>query len=482
MSIVIPDLDKHICNLCDLFQDYHHILLVNYNYHDVITSTNLYQQWKLTHIRLITYRTTDDKSDEEVLYYACQLGFIDLVKYIYSNRQIASYCPKMYLTCSEYGRLDIMQWLFETGRIIFFLLDWFVSACQNGHLDMAKWFYSHVDLNDNLYALVFKFAANCGYLDMVQWLYGMRDTYHFDLHLGNVFMSSCDGGNLATAMWIYETAVENGLTIDMEWLDPAFMRACTSGKLDIAMWLYELNSDMGIGDDVFNNVCGDGHLEVAKWLYAKRMLVGIPVDPDVFFFVSRRRNVEMMQWVWDLIGDQICLYPWYICKFWHNDHDLYSLLLDAGRDDRLPMVKWYWNLGLERQIPIDIHCRQDKLFRQWCRSGSIKSVQWLIEVDKEVCGRLEPKWWLYCSQLFKPVRPININAKQGHAFMKCCNNGHVMLAKWLYETGLVGWTEIDLYCNPVAGYKSYYLEKQWRNYFPRLYRWLYQVNQRGKST
>jgi hypothetical protein len=175
----------------------------------------------------------------------------------------------------------------------------FTSSCVGGHLNIAKWLYSiRCNINDHMFIDdAFRMSCRYGHLDVAKWLLGIAPKINICLCGDDAFRNSCRNGHLYVAKWLYST----GCNIHDHTFSEAFRMSCGYGHLDVAKWLLSIVPDMDMrlyGDYVFRDSCCYGHLDVAQWLLSIAPDINIRSRNDYAFRMSCHNNhLEVAQWL-----------------------------------------------------------------------------------------------------------------------------------------------------------------------------------------
>lgn len=104
----------------------------------------------------------------------------------------------------------------------------------------------------------------------------------------------------------------------------------------------------------------------------------------------------------------------------------------------------------------DIHCNNERLFRDACREGHLEVAQFIFSFGKVniyaqndyafrlACGRghLHIVEWL-CQ--LEPIMTINIRAENESAFIACCKNNYLHVAEFIYKLSVKMNNIIDIH-------------------------------------
>ena len=284
--------------------------------------------------------------DYHILHVAAYRGNLDIIKYIYENRE--KY-PSMYCTCTvsmdiaaEYGHLEIVKYLLTIG--IKCNKETMYRACENGHSEVVKFLKENcrVVVDDRALSLAIEYC----HLELIKYLYSIRVTcrnrnisdavkqgrldiiqFLHDNSRGEKWW--CNGisldiaaknGHLEVLKYIHENgieisypsftalrlAVENGhlevikflysigKTIDHYNLEKAMLIAIEKGYLEVVKFLYSFSSLCS--SDIINNAASYGHLEIVQFLHE----MGVQCNEDSITFASRNGFIEVVKYLFSI--------------------------------------------------------------------------------------------------------------------------------------------------------------------------------------
>lgn len=201
--------------------------------------------------------------------------------------------------------------------------------------------------------------------------------------INNLFIKSCEIGDLDTIIYIYTSCfnTDNEININM-FDDLPFRSACFNGHIYIVEWLYHISNkdgnkpiDIHFCDELaFRSACENGHFEIAKWLYK-----------------ITERNIDI------------------------NANDDYAFRLSCS-NNHLNIAQWLYDVSKMDNKSIDIHAHSEDAFRFSCLNGFLDAAQWLYNLSKKDNNN-----------------KIDIHAQNEYAFVYSCINGHINVVKWLYN-------------------------------------------------
>jgi RNAse (barnase) inhibitor barstar len=142
-----------------------------------------------------------------------------------------------------------------------------------------------------------------------------------------------------------------------------------------------------------------------------------------------------------------------------NNNMSYQDLLNNTND--LNKVKEIWNLSKKINSPINLHINDEFAFRQSCYNGHIEVAKWLWDISSKEINS-----------------PINIHAKNEDAFLRSCYNGHIELAKWLWD---ISSKEINSPINIYAKNEDAFLWSCYNGHI-ELAKWLWDISKEINSS
>lgn len=201
-----------------------------------------------------------------------------------------------------------------------------------------------------------------------------------------------------------------------EFLNHVFEEVCKYGKLDIVKWLYSF----GVYNDInliitlrasmaFYNGCLYGHKNVVMWLYELGGNSGSNNEDEK---VSSRQSVEI-----------------------NNILDYDSALLFSSKNGHIDVVKWLYSISSE--IDENTYC---DAFEYSCTYSQLSNESsWLSQESHHLDsqGLSQESHHLETAKfLYNTISSFNKNytiKTDNDIFIKCCYNGHIDIAKWLYS-------------------------------------------------
>jgi hypothetical protein len=242
---------------------------------------------------------------------ACESGNIDLVKWLYDldgKIKINTRDEEAFCNACKNGHIDIAKWLLSLDSNIinrFNRNSVFSNACRNGHLEVAKWLYN--DDVDIYYNSPFMDACENGHVEVAQWLYSLTDdvskfeinkfftglfsyngklalvqflqTYINNDNINECFVSSCRGGNLDIAQWLYSLEIKPDIHYNN---NKPFIEACDNSRINIAIWL--------------KSICDDYYFEVTHNEYGDYI--------NDYYIISKGKSIKSL--LKDKDYDKIC--------------------------------------------------------------------------------------------------------------------------------------------------------------------------------
>ena len=106
-------------------------------------------RWRLVHGLFYVFEKRRDEMSftSEELNTASSRGYLDIVKYLVSDRNITSY--DAVTDAAINGKLEIVQWLHDNlplndrGRPFFFSMSVMSIAAEKGRLNVVRWLHEH---------------------------------------------------------------------------------------------------------------------------------------------------------------------------------------------------------------------------------------------------------------------------------------------------------------------------------------------------
>ncbi len=359
------------------------------------------------------YHQFDVDTTNKLISTACQYRQLTILHWLYplkiwafnTNSDGDEYqYESIFCHCCRYGYLEAAKYLYYNFAIDAYEKkdEPFCLSCQEGHLEMAQWIYSlgGVNINCGDHHPI-SFAVYHGYLDMVKWLISLPT---FDKSNLSTIFNKCCGRDIETAAYLFSllpknTVCDYGLIIN---------KACTFNNLDIIKWVFSIHPDNHNILEYFGVSCRTNSLEIAKWLFSEfEIEIDIHYDPET-------EETEV-----------------------HHNGIIFE---QACADGYLDIIKWIYSIS-----DIDIHDKEDFLFRTAISFGHLEVAKWIYNIDDtdvnychkksllKTCsqGYLSVTQWLY--SLIPDETTKIIHGEDNQLIARACVSGNLKLVKWLYS-------------------------------------------------
>jgi len=144
----------------------------------------------------------------------------------------------------------------------------FKYACNYGYLDVTKWLYSLEDKPDIHIDNERPFILAClnGKIEIVKWLCLLEDKPNIHANNDKAFRLACSNGHIEIAKWLMTLEDKPNIHANN---DKAFSNTCKYGYLEFAQWLYNLEDKSDIhanNDEAFRNACYNRRINIVEWL------------------------------------------------------------------------------------------------------------------------------------------------------------------------------------------------------------------------
>jgi ankyrin repeat protein len=203
----------------------------------------------------------DCSLDESLIYYACEKGHLDIVKYLVWIGM--DYSEDVLVIGAKTGNLELMNYFVSLGMSMDIRRcrhDIILNSSKNGHLHILKHFFK---VSDNIPATEhcdsLRLAVKGGYLEVVKYL----------VSLGAYVSNTYYGLSVAASSGYFEMVkyfCEVGVDVRTDH-NKAFLKASTNGHLSIVMYLVSMGSEIRQYEDyALRNASMNGHLDVVMYL------------------------------------------------------------------------------------------------------------------------------------------------------------------------------------------------------------------------
>lgn len=346
------------------------------------------------------------------------------------------------LTCKLFTLTPLQVNNLKINRGIGFCIEnGFVEECK---ILLNKKINYNILENDKTYYLL----VNCkkGNLEMLEWIWESKIfTLTYSL-LMRCINTACFNGRLDVIKWIIEKCKKNNINIGID--QNSFESACDNDQYNIVKWILY---DKGYNNLIvlckgINISCRNNNLKIATLLYQRCQQLNHRISLNIlelFTTVCEKGNINTVEWLYALSIEQnlkinIHFKDEYIFKF-------------CCANSHLDVAKWLWLLGNNIDSPINIRSNEDYAFRKACNNNNIELIEWLLYISKLInspidihVNKEEPfrnaceKGHLEIAQLLwhlsiKTDNPIDLSVNNFECFEKSCLNKHIQLVNWLSE-------------------------------------------------
>jgi ankyrin repeat protein len=153
---------------------------------------------------------------------ACELGYFEIVRYLYHNRNIKNiiFKPKTINIASKYGHLKIVIFLFKHNvKPSHHAIN---DAAANGYLNIVEFLIKHVKPTKD----AIKWASYYGYLDIVKFL-----VKNYIKPTSEALVYASTKGHLEIVKYLVSVGIEPSYN--------AMDQACNHGRLEIVRYFIE---------------------------------------------------------------------------------------------------------------------------------------------------------------------------------------------------------------------------------------------------
>lgn len=303
----------------------------------------------------------------------------------------------------------------------------FIKICRFASLNVVENFHQKFKENiffreNNDYAIrkSAKYANMGVYIYLIKCYFNMINQIESE-NLTEVIEFLCRNGKYDSAKWLYKNIGDNNLN-----LNGALLKSCKLGHIDQVKWLIGIN-ERNIDEknliDAFDLSCVNGHLVIAQYIYNNFHELKYLLKDWTCYTIFRRSclsgRFEVVQWLIEICGDNL------------------DITGEKYKSDKNESFLWSCERGhLELAQYLYPKCKPDQKLQYNAFLAAIKN-------NKE-----DVVMWMYESC------DVNFDSVKDQAFKEACVNGHISIAKWIYEKSGksiyipkedIGWFRMSIY-------------------------------------
>ncbi len=243
----------------EIIRYYYELRLICYNgasfiYNHLLCLCNTSDPWLLSRsknvLRRVKYYYRSNIFNLTDFFYACQHGYIDVVKWMHTTYNLTQKDGRIYdnnplRRACQYGKLELVEWICTTYNLTSkdarsYRNDSLGIACKYGNLELVKWLHKTFELTIDDVRECWAFSISCkkGHLEQAKWLHATFGLTTEDARKNSntILWKLCRKGNLEGAMWLQSTF--NLTTEDAKSNNNRALRAALrNDHLDVVQWL-----------------------------------------------------------------------------------------------------------------------------------------------------------------------------------------------------------------------------------------------------
>lgn len=372
---------------------------------------------------------------------SCEFGHLDVAKYLISlddGINIHSDDEYAFRMSCKHGHMKVCRYLISlksNNKINIHAEeeDAFRKSCENGHINIVKWLYSLAhempnysdsmsrmtnriwDCKINIHAknrYAFRQSCYYGHLDIVKYLISKTNT---EVDLYESIKSGCEEASANGHIRIVKYLLSKNIKFDLR---DSFNRSCQNNRLKLVRYFvlkkgYHLSKSL---NDwwIFKICCTKNYTELVRFLLSsfnesERDYYETCIEMncvEIFENCCAHGYVSMAKWIHEFITKRG--HTMKISNFFDINLSYYVF---PNPNHRFQIAKFIYSLN--KQLPK--HRHMNSLFIKCCINGNLKFAKWLYNLSVE------------------NGKKINIRSENDYAFRKSCSNGHLEIVKWLHS-------------------------------------------------
>lgn len=247
------------------------------------------------------------KNNKLLLKYSCTQGYIDVVKWILDKSELEIITYDILNETLKNKKIEIFFYLCETIKksrpmyLKIYINQLVENNIKNGNIQFAKMIYEKIYDKHISKQYTLKFLTDDLFNDHnTDLLFNSCDKQN------DIFVKSCQDGDLFTAKRLWYISRELDLSIDIhKQEEKLFRECCIAGHYNIVKWLYDLSIEIkspinirANKDEAFLESCKRKKYEITGWLcslcsnYKINVLISGKYDGDEIKNILTSNNIQ----------------------------------------------------------------------------------------------------------------------------------------------------------------------------------------------